>query len=36
MLFRVAISILQTCEKDLLALDMEGLLKVGVFTFSQR
>lgn len=28
MVFRVAVAILQTCQEDLLALDMEGLLKV--------
>ena len=28
MVFRIAVAILQTCHEDLLALDMEGLLKV--------
>ena len=28
MVFRIAVAILQTCQEDLLALDMEGLLKV--------
>ena len=33
MVFRIAVAILQTCQEDLLALDMEGLLKVSLMHY---